>query len=277
MKKVIISLSCILCSLSLMGKTVEYNLPAEDNNTGQFYLGKFLIGTYEITCNVRGIHANYTGWKVIIGSNWAGSHFKFTELFNNIPGKIVYQKEDNAYFHLWWDAQYRNGGQQWTPHIRVEYQAGNCIHDAPEPERSSSKVLTSTFNADRIYLQDLLDVKGLIKAEEIRVEANGNTADFVFNDNYQLRQLTEVEYFIKTNRHLPDIPSAAEMEASGVNLAEMNKLLLQKVEELTLYSIEQEKEGKSQKEKVKRLEGEVLSLEERLTKMEALLQKMLSK
>jgi hypothetical protein len=54
---------------------------------------------------------------------------------------------------------------------------------------------------------------------------------------YFLRDLNHVEKFIKEHKHLPDIPSAKEMEAAGVNLAEMNKLLLMKVEELTLYMI----------------------------------------
>ena len=85
-----------------------------------------------------------------------------------------------------------------------------------------------------------LDVAGTIRAKEIKVEAQ--TADFVFDEDYNLLDLNEVEKFIKENKHLPDIPSAAEMEATGVNLAEMNKLLLQKIEELTLYAIEKDKE-----------------------------------
>lgn len=85
-----------------------------------------------------------------------------------------------------------------------------------------------------------LDVAGTIRATEIKVVAQ--TADFVFEKNYPLRDLNQVEKFIKQNKHLPDIPSSAEMEASGVNLAEMNKLLLQKIEELTLYLIEKEEE-----------------------------------
>ena len=98
-------------------------------------------------------------------------------------------------------------------------------------------------------MQDL-QLNGTLAANNITYTANGNTADFVFEDNYHLRDLTEVEAFIKTNKHLPEIPSAAEMEEVGVNLAEMNKLLLMKVEELTLYSIQLEKEVKRQKAEV---------------------------
>ena len=137
--------------------------------------------------------------------------------------------------------------------------------------------------------QAKLDVAGTIRATEIKVEANGQTADFVFDSSYQLRDLQEVEAFIRENKHLPEIPSAKEMEANGVNLAEMNKLLLQKIEELTLYSIALEKDSKKQiseavkyKFEVERLKDEVekiqisevkarKALEHRLGKLEELL------
>jgi hypothetical protein len=100
-----------------------------------------------------------------------------------------------------------------------------------------------------------LDVAGTIRATEIKVEANGNTADFVFDDNYPLPTLAEVEEFIKTNGHLPSIPSAESMEKNGVNLAQMNKLLLQKIEELTLYAIEKDKTIGELTQKVNQIDG----------------------
>ena len=96
-----------------------------------------------------------------------------------------------------------------------------------------------------------LDVIGTIKATEIKVEAQ--TADFVFEEDYQLKELSEVEQFITTNKHLPDIPSARQMEENGVGLAEMNKLLLQKVEELTLYVIELQKTNENQQKQIDKL------------------------
>jgi hypothetical protein len=77
-------------------------------------------------------------------------------------------------------------------------------------------------------------------AKEINVSSS-SWADFVFEDTYRLRSLSELEEFIQANGHLPDIPSEKEVISEGVNLAEMNKLLLQKVEELTLYLINQNK------------------------------------
>jgi hypothetical protein len=103
-----------------------------------------------------------------------------------------------------------------------------------------------------------LHVDGNILAKEIKVEAQ--TADFVFEDNYQLKDLSEVEEFITTNKHLPDIPSAKQMKENGVGLSEMNKLLLQKVEELTLYVISLEKNQKQQQNHNNKLEQKISEL-----------------
>jgi hypothetical protein len=84
-----------------------------------------------------------------------------------------------------------------------------------------------------------LAVNGPIRAKEIKVETGWS--DFVFEEDYALPSLSELELFIKSNKHLPDIPSASEVEANGINVGEMNAKLLQKIEELTLYVIEQEK------------------------------------
>ena len=85
-----------------------------------------------------------------------------------------------------------------------------------------------------------LTVAGKIHAQEIKVTTTAG-ADFVFEADYPLRSLEETEQFIRENKHLPDIPSAEEMVEEGITLGEMNVRLLQKIEELTLYVIEQEK------------------------------------
>ncbi|MFZ6009289.1 MAG: hypothetical protein ACOYXT_02985 [Bacteroidota bacterium] len=87
-----------------------------------------------------------------------------------------------------------------------------------------------------------LTVKGNIHTQEVRVDLLGAVApDYVFEENYNLPSLQEIETYIKENKHLPEVPSAKEMEANGMNLKEMNLLLLKKVEELTLHMIEQQK------------------------------------
>ncbi|MEC5145109.1 hypothetical protein [Chitinophaga sp. 212800010-3] len=96
-----------------------------------------------------------------------------------------------------------------------------------------------------------LAVEGLLGARKIRVTQQSTWADFVFHPNYQLPALAEVENYIRQNGHLPEIPSAAEVKENGVDVGEMNKLLLQKVEELTLYLIRQQKEINELKSRLK--------------------------
>lgn len=96
-----------------------------------------------------------------------------------------------------------------------------------------------------------LAVNGKIRAKEIKVETGWS--DFVFQKDYELPTLEEVEDHIKEKGHLKDIPSAEEVEENGVFLGEMNSKLLQKIEELTLYTIQQQKEIKELKSLVKQL------------------------
>lgn len=122
-----------------------------------------------------------------------------------------------------------------------------------------------------------LAVEGSIGAREIKVQANG-WSDFVFKKEYNLPTLKEVENHIIKKGHLKDIPSAKEVEENGIYLGEMDSRLLQKIEELTLYTISQEKQLKTQNSKIQKLEKEnkslkkinlkLLELQNRLEKLE---------
>jgi hypothetical protein len=91
-----------------------------------------------------------------------------------------------------------------------------------------------------------LSVKGKVRAEEVKVY---NTwADYVFAKNYDLKPLKEVENYITTNGHLPNVPSAKEITEKGLELGEMAKIQQEKIEELTLYLIQQNKEIEDQKQ-----------------------------
>lgn len=85
-----------------------------------------------------------------------------------------------------------------------------------------------------------LTVKGDIKCTRVKVVVTW--ADFVFNDDYLLKPLAEVEKFIKTNNHLPDVPSASEIETKGLDLGELVKIQMQKIEEHTLYILQLNKQ-----------------------------------
>lgn len=99
----------------------------------------------------------------------------------------------------------------------------------------------------------LLTVKGTIHAREVLVDLNGPLADYVFEPDYALMPLSEVESFVKANKHLPEIPSAAEVKENGLNMGEMQNKLLQKIEELTLYVIELQKTNEKQNAEIEAL------------------------
>lgn len=86
------------------------------------------------------------------------------------------------------------------------------------------------------------------------VKTYNNWPDFVFNPGYQLPSLAELSRYVGEHRHLPEMPSAGDVEQEGVDLGEMNKKLLQKVEELTLYIIDMKKESLRQQERIEKLE-----------------------
>jgi len=119
---------------------------------------------------------------------------------------------------------FAGGGSQWaTNGTSINYIAGNVGIGTTTP---------SSFK---------LAVEGKIWAKEVQVALTNPGPDYVFEKSYDLRTLEEVKIYIELNKHLPEIPSAKEMEKNGVQLGEMNMLLLKKIEELTLYIIEQEK------------------------------------
>jgi hypothetical protein len=121
-----------------------------------------------------------------------------------------------------------------------------------------------------------LTVKGKIHSEEVIVDLSVPAPDYVFEQDYSLTPLDEVQAYIAQHKHLPEVPSAKEMEKDGVKVGEMEMILLKKIEELTLYMIETNKELKLlreenkvlhagndlQNEKIKQLEQKILKTNE---------------
>ena len=100
--------------------------------------------------------------------------------------------------------------------------------------------------------QDKLEVNGQIHARSVKIDIK-DWADFVFEEGYDLPRLREIESYINKQGHLPNVPSAQEVTQEGIQVGEMQKILLQKVEELTLYLIEQDKEIESLKKELQSL------------------------
>ncbi len=122
---------------------------------------------------------------------------------------------------------------------------GNILTD------SSIGIGTSNFtDGSETYK---LSVKGKVRAEEVKVY---NTwADYVFKDNYNLLPLEELEVYIMKNGHLPNVPSEKNIVENGLELGEISKIQQEKIEELTLYIIEQNKSIKKQHEEIEELKA----------------------
>jgi len=101
-----------------------------------------------------------------------------------------------------------------------------------------------------------LSVNGKVACEEVLVEDLGSWPDYVFAEDYDLMSLDELEKSIQKNKHLPGLPSASEVEENGLMLGDMQKRIMEKVEELTLYTIEQGKMINELQQKMDKLEKE---------------------
>ena len=123
------------------------------------------------------------------------------------------------------------------------------------PQTEIFKIINKSNNTTTFYMQGngkfyvhngqqktlQLDESGLLRTREVIVDAN-EWADFVFKESYKLPTLKYVEEYIGINGHLPEVPSEMDVLENGINVADMYKTLLLKIEELTLYTIEQQKE-----------------------------------
>lgn len=107
-----------------------------------------------------------------------------------------------------------------------------------------------------VFPQYKLHVTGVVKAETYLADVNPHWPDYVFDSAYQLPSLYEVEKYIKQNHHLPEVPSAQKVKEEGINLSDNQAVLLKKIEELTLYAIEQQK-------KIQELEAKMKAMEEK--------------
>ncbi|WP_420387388.1 hypothetical protein [Roseivirga sp.] len=139
------------------------------------------------------------------------------------------------------------------------------IHDASD--LTSQRTVLTITGGGRVGIGTTtpdkeLSVNGTIHAKKIKVDIN-DWPDFVFQNNYQLPTLQEIETHIAEKGHLPGIPSESEVIEKGINLGEIDAKLLQKIEELTLYLIEQNKQNQAQQVKIEQLEKELKALKQK--------------
>jgi hypothetical protein len=183
--------------------------------------------------SASGASGNYFNNNTWLYRDAAGSDWTTTRIHNGISIDDSYNVP-GANSRTWWERSpfkdIQSFGNGSTAYLTIK--AGN--------------VGIGTINPDT-----KLNVKGVIHTEEVRVDLNVPAPDYVFAETYELPTLQQIESYIKQNKHLPEVPSGKEMEENGMNLKEMNLILLKKVEELTLYMIELKKENEEIKKQLK--------------------------
>lgn len=116
-----------------------------------------------------------------------------------------------------------------------------------------------TLAATGAYANYKLSVDGDMIAKRCVIQVT-SWADYVFAPGYNLSPLADVEAFIARNKHLPDVPSEAEVKEKGIEMGEMNAILLKKVEELTLYLIQLKKDSEAMQEQNRTMRAELDAL-----------------
>ncbi|MDR2040623.1 MAG: hypothetical protein LBQ60_22130 [Bacteroidales bacterium] len=199
--------------------------------------------------------------------HWAGTWY-WTQYRNDIgyynPSRIrLGTYDDNGVVRV--RIEIANDGIYWSSYSfsatdhqgDASFYEGWTYHSGQMPEGTGNITTVEEYPYVKIGTSGsptTLIVAGDIVSREIRIEANAG-ADFVFDEGYSLRPLKDVEQFITENKHLPDIAPADSMVRNGVSMGEMQIKLLQKIEELTLYIIEQEKRLNEQGQRIFELEN----------------------
>jgi len=122
--------------------------------------------------------------------------------------------------------------------LLLQHDGGNIILCGNEQGGVGIGVLAGTS----IPAGYLLAVDGKIISEEVKVQLSGNWPDYVFDKKYNLLSLDDLKKYISINKHLPNIPAAAEVEKNGIELGDMQKKMMEKIEELTLYILDLQKQ-----------------------------------
>jgi hypothetical protein len=216
--------------------------------------GNDFLGNQNITGVVKGTNE--------IISTMAGGYAQFRAV-NGSYGLLLRNDGTNSYFLL---TASGDAYGIWKDPLRP-FMINNATGDvniaagALTVNHATGKVAIGLVNFTKTNEPNFkLFVAGGIMTEKVKVMNYANWADYVFTKEYKLTPLKEVEKFIIENKHLADIPSAKEIEDGGLDLADLSRLQMQKIEELTLYLIEHNKQISEQNKKINDLQKEIIQL-----------------
>jgi hypothetical protein len=217
----------------------------------------FLQAFNNVTNNPHNLLINPFGGNVGVGTTTPGANMEIFELSDSKPAGVVaaaksalklsragtpnYSYPESAEFRLG-----HGGPNVWGSKLDLFINGGTNQNNIPDQQ-----VMTWLYNGNvgvgTTSPDQKLTVKGTIHSQEVKVDMN-ILPDYVFDKTYELAPLKQVKDFIDKNHHLPEVPSAEQVSREGLKLGEMNALLLKKVEELTLYAIQQKEENQKLKE-----------------------------
>ena len=196
------------------------------------------------------------------------SHFLGEYRSTNIPPDLA--SSGNALYIEFVTA--RNSTPEGAYGIEFEYSSTNYAESTyPWTQvNDTSFVLDGRLGINTPFVSDEFDllVNGGLVADELVIESLANAPDYVFEEDYDLKTLEEVKRYIEENGHLPEVPSAAELEESGMSVSEMNLLLLKKIEELTLHLIELDEINRNKDDQIKALRQTLNTLKSRVKVLE---------
>ncbi|MEO9804385.1 MAG: hypothetical protein ABJF04_14100 [Reichenbachiella sp.] len=190
----------------------------------------------------------------------------------DVNGNLAIGRQGNAGV-----INFRRGTDGWVEAAKIGFNGADEGHDFAFKLSSGSGAFTFHTNNngsvdERLRITSFgnigigtttpdskLTVAGKIHSREVQVSVDAG-ADFVFEEDYELTSLEELDQYVKENKHLPEIASAKEMESEGIHLAEMNIKLLQKIEELTLHMIEQNNQLHEQKSEISKMKAQIKTL-----------------
>jgi hypothetical protein len=183
-----------------------------------------------------GIGVSMPAGKLEVASSSTGSSVGFN------VGNSVSPERGNLYYH--------SDGTGWKFNIG-KYQSGAFVPQMTFQDNGNIGIGTSNT------IPYKLSVEGTIGARKLKITQDINWADYVFDKDYQLMPLLDVEKFIAKNKHLPEVPTTKEINEQGLDVAETQALLLKKIEELTLYMIELKKENNQLRDELNKVKVKI--------------------